>query len=82
MNTNRLSASPTRNGGQTSLSATGSPKRQKELPEKLNENLERMKAHGAIHLGSGVSLLEPKHFLGNGNMLNGGIPHQKSPTSF
>jgi hypothetical protein len=34
MNTNRLNASPTRSGGQTSLSATGSPKRLKDLPEK------------------------------------------------
>ena len=75
MNTNRLNASPTRNDGQTSFSATGSPKRQKNSPEKLNEKVERLKAHGAVHLGSGVSLLESKHFLGQGNLLNGGLPH-------
>lgn len=82
MNTDRIGASPSRTNAQTSFSATGSPKRQKESTEKLKENYERFKAHGAVHLGSGVSLLEPKHFLGHGNLLNGGMPNQKSPTSF
>jgi len=82
INTNRVHASPTANHPQISLSASGSTKRLKDSADKEKLNLERLKAHGAAHLGSGVSLMEPKHFLGHGNLLNGGMPHSKSPNPF
>jgi hypothetical protein len=54
INMNRLSASPqrTQSGSNANMKTTslGSPKRNKETEEKLQENHERLKQHGAVHL--------------------------------
>ncbi len=72
INQNRLSASPL--SKKTATGTLGSPAR-KEIEEKLQENVERLKNHGAVHLGKELSTYEPKNFLGSGNLLNGALGH-------
>jgi hypothetical protein len=75
MNMNRLTASPSQNGAKTyeSTGNLGSPKRFRETAEKLRLNEDRLKEHGAVHLGKDLANYEPKQFLGSGNLLNGAL---------
>lgn len=38
--------------------------------EKVKQNTEKLKAHGAIHLGEDVATLEPKAYRGAGGVLH------------
>lgn len=75
MNEQRMSAGP----GMTTT-GLGSPKPKREGVDKLAENNERYKQHGAVHFGKEVANYEPKQYLGVGNLLNGGFNNrQPSP---
>ena len=46
------------------------PKKASKSYERVQDNQEKLKAHGAIHLGEDVVNLEPKVFRGAGGILN------------
>ena len=80
-NTHRQSPSPTRLAGSMSAQNLPSPKRFKHTAEKVLENQDRLKKFGAVNLSKEVASYEPKAFLGQGNIINGGIANSRLASS-
>lgn len=80
-NTNRHSPSPTRHGGSMSAHNLPSPKRLKHTAEKVLENQDRFKKFGAVNLSKEVASYEPKAYLGQGNIINGGVMNSRLASS-
>jgi hypothetical protein len=46
--------------------------------EKVMNDQDRFKKHGAVHLGQDIANYEKKNYLGQGNLINGAVGHNSN----